>query len=601
MLSWYSRLIVDTLEYVRKIFRKGDDKKMKKYHSYILMSAATLLTSAVFAMTVPNVEQKTVLAATDISATKWNMHNLVALSGTGISIFNYQDLNIKSLDDVYNISNQNKIAQMLDEVKASNYYSFENPLIISNPFLTNSSGLYVYFHTNQPAKISYTVKAKDYADYSATAYNPNGSYSNLHEFQLIGAVAGVENTITLTEEIENGSKISQTFTFKPNDLQANISNTYKVKKGSSKAPMSDGLFAVIGMQDSKIMRSTALVDNNGVIRGGFPIKSYNSMRLVSTNDHQIYLGISPTEMVRINRLGRVTQVVGLTKQGYEFHHDFTVDSNGDIWALANSIDRYNDGKYVEDQIIKIDHNTGKVVSAIDAQKLLPSLYKVATGKVRHLSDSSIGNRDIMHFNSIVLPDDNSMLLSSRETSTIIKLTDINSKPKISYMIGDSSVWSGVGSYSKLLLKKSGKFLSSAGQHSLVYEKPSNLKSGQYYLSMFNNNYGIMDSRPKFSWANYKKQKTGSVTLGSKKSLYYKYLVDEKAKTYKLVSSLPVTQSRFVSAIEYLDNNLIVASGQANSFTEYDSKHKAIKTFTYRGKSPLTYRTLKYDFKQFYFE
>lgn len=74
-----------------------------------------------------------------------------------------------------------------------------------------------------------------------------------------------------------------------------------------------------------------------------------------------------------------------------------------------------------------------------------------------------------------------------------------------------------------------------------------------------------------------------------------------AKTYKLVSSLPVTYSHFVSDVEYLNNNLIVASGQANSFIEYDSKHKAIKTFTYRGSSTLTYRTLKYNFNQFWFE
>lgn len=98
------------------------------------------------------------------------------------------------------------------------------------------------------------------------------------------------------------------------------------------------------------------------------------------------------------------------------------------------------------------------------------------------------------------------------------------------MIGNSSVWSGVGSYSKLLFKKSGKFLDSAGQHSLVYKRSSKLKDGQYYLSMFNKNYALMDSRPKFNWSGYKYEKTGSVALSTKKSLYYKYLVDEKANS-----------------------------------------------------------------------
>ena len=566
------------------------------------MSAALFLTGTAVNLAAPQTSSSTVQAAKkEISATEWNMDNLISLNGTGISIFNYHDLNISSISKVYNVNNQAKIAQMLDELKNTRQNDLNEPLVISNPFLTNPSSLYLYFKTSQPTKISYTVTTSGYYDYSANVYNPEGEYSTNHEFQLVGAVAGENNIIKLTATAQDGTKSTRIINFKPNKLQANVSNTYSVKKGSSKAKMSNGLFAVIGMQGSKTMRSTTLVDNNGVIRGEIPIKGYNSMRLVPTQDHQIYLGISHSELAKINRLGQVTQVISLKKQGYEIHHDFTLDSKGDIWALATSMDKYNSGKYVEDQIIKIDHTTGKVVTAIDAQKLLPSLYKVATGKVVHLSDSSIGNRDVMHFNSIVLPDDNSMLLSSRETSTIFKLTDINKSPKISYMIGNSSVWSGVGSYSKLLFKKSGKFLDSAGQHSLVYERSSKLKDGQYYLSMFNNNYALMDSRPKFNWSGYKYEKTGSIVLSTKKSLYYKYLVDEKAKTYKLVSSLPVTYSHFVSDVEYLNNNLIVASGQANSFTEYDSKHKAIKTFTYRGSSTLTYRTLKYNFNQFWFE
>lgn len=566
------------------------------------MSAALFLTGTAVNLAAPQTSSSTVQAAKkEISATEWNMDNLISLNGTGISIFNYHDLNISSISKVYNVTNQAKIAQMLDELKNTRQYDLNEPLVISNPFLTNPSSLYLYFKTSQPTKISYTVTTSGYYDYSANVYNPEGEYSTSHEFQLVGAVAGENNIIKLTATAQDGTKSTRIINFKPNKLQANVSNTYSVKKSSSKAKMSNGLFAVIGMQGSKTMRSTTLVDNNGVIRGEIPIKGYNSMRLVPTKDHQIYLAISHSEIAKINRLGQVTQVISLKKQGYEIHHDFTLDSKGDIWALATSMDKYNSGKYVEDQIIKIDHTTGKVVTAIDAQKLLPSLYKVATGKVVHLSDSSVGNRDVMHFNSIVLPDDNSMLLSSRETSTIFKLTNINNSPKISYMIGNSSVWSGVGSYSKLLFKKSGKFLDSAGQHSLVYERLSKLKDGQYYLSMFNNNYALMDSRPKFNWSGYKYEKTGSVALSTKKSLYYKYLVDEKAKTYKLVSSLPVTYSHFVSDVEYLDNNLIVASGQANSFTEYDSKHKAIKTFTYRGSSTLTYRTLKYNFNQFWFE
>ena len=44
----------------------------------------------------------------------------------------------------------------------------------------------------------------------------------------------------------------------------------------------------------------------------------------------------------------------------------------------------------------------------------------------------------------------------------------------------------------------------------------------------------------------------------------------------------------------------MAPGRKNMFIEYDSKGNAIRTFTYTGDSFLTYRTFKYDFKDFYF-
>lgn len=536
-----------------------------------------------------------------VSASENNelVQKLVSDQGNKIVIFNYTDFKLNQVSDVYSTSIQNKIANILETIKNHRKYTLNDPLLVSDPFLTNTTGLYVHFTTENPSKISYVVKASDYANYNADAYSNKETYVTNHDFQLLGAVAGVKNTITITATNKDGSKETKTFTYTPPKLYSSVANTYKTSNGTSSAKLSNGLYTVIGLQAKN--RATYYVDNNGVIRGEVPIVSYNSMRLATTQDGQMYLGISQSKLAKMNRFGQITQVIDLASQGYEVHHDFELDSKGDIWALATSKKRYEENKYTEDQIVKIDHKTGKIVKAIDAQKLLPELYKIATGKVVHLSDTKIGNRDLMHFNSIQLVDDDTFLLSSRETSTIMKITNINSSAKISYMIANQSVWQGVGDYSNLLFKKVGNFIDSAGQHSLVYEKADNLGDGQYYLSMFDNNYGLMDSRPSFDWSAYKAENTYGITLSTKKSMYYKYLVDENKHTYTLVSAFAVPYSSFVSDVQHLGDNVLVASGQANTFTEYDKSANPIRTYTLDGETHLTYRTLKYDFKNFYFE
>ncbi|MGX5377799.1 aryl-sulfate sulfotransferase [Ligilactobacillus sp. LYQ135] len=529
---------------------------------------------------------------------KWNIENLVKADGI-VQKLNYDELNLKNISNIYNTEVQSKIEQQLTDLKSKQAYSLENPLVVSNPYLTNTTGLYVYFKTNEDVKVSYTIKAKGYATYSNTLYNPNGTYAKEHEYQIIGAVGGVKNTITLTATTKDGKKTTKTFTYTAPKLQSTVSNTYKVKNGKSKQKMTSGLFAVIGNQASTTVRSTYYVDNNGVVRGEIPLISYNSERFIMTDDKQMYFVAGAGEIAKMNRLGKITQVINVEEQGYTLHHDYTTDSDGNIWALATSINREKKKNYVEDQIIKIDSKTGKITKVIQMQKLLPALYKRATGIEKHSNNK--GKKDVVHLNAIQMMNDNTILVSSRETSTIMKISKINSSPKLSYFIGDKSVWKGVGDFSKLLLKKLGNFTSQSGQHSIIYQTSSKLKKGQYYIYMFNNNAKIMDSRKNFDWSAFEKIDRNGINVNSKVSMYYKYLVDERKGTYKLIKSFKVPYSPYVSDVQEYQGHIIVASGQKNYFGEYTNDGNLIRSFEYHGKSYLTYRTFKYSFNQFYFE
>ncbi|WP_010580742.1 aryl-sulfate sulfotransferase, partial [Liquorilactobacillus vini] len=139
--------------------------------------------------------------------------------------------------------------------------------------------------------------------------------------------------------------------------------------------------------------------------------------------------------------------------------------------------------------------------------------------------SNKGYHDVIHANTIQLLNDNQILISSRETSTIMKISDLETKPKLDYLIADSSVWQGIDNYSNLLLKKETNFVSQAGQHSVTYTPTS--QKGIYYLEMFNNNSAIMNSRPSFKWTNYP-NRLDMLNKSFKNSLITIYAYDKKS-------------------------------------------------------------------------
>ncbi|WP_252897991.1 aryl-sulfate sulfotransferase [Amylolactobacillus amylophilus] len=81
----------------------------------------------------------------------------------------------------------------------------------------------------------------------------------------------------------------------------------------------------------------------------------------------------------MNRLGEVVATYNTYDADYELHHDFLLDSNGNIIALATSLTAKKEDKYVEDRIIKISTATGQVSELVNFKDLLPDLYQKATG------------------------------------------------------------------------------------------------------------------------------------------------------------------------------------------------------------------------------
>lgn len=461
----------------------------------------------------------------------------------------------------YKEEEQKKVAEELEKKKASQDYNLNNMLIEYNPFGTNTQSLYVYFKTDAAVKISYMIHVKDdgISDFSRDVYQDE-EYQTEHEFQVIGLIPDTENTITFYVTNEDGSTNTKEIVYEMGSLYGEEKVQLDTDIKQSADQLEDGLYVILG-NDSSSMDFMYYYDNSGVLRGEVPLLGYRSHRLIF-DDNFMYYSISEKKMAQVNRLGQVTKVYSLGD--YSLHHDYVFDENGNMLILATDTTRDS----VEDIVLKLDVNSGEVTKVLDW----------------------------MHINTIQYMGNGSVLLSSRETSTIIKVDNLYDEPSIAYMIGEKDFWEDT-SYISCLLNKKGDFTIQGGQHTITYETDESLADGQYYLYMFNNNIGISETRPDYDWSSIG-LKTSSEVDG-KNSKYYKYLVDENEGTFELVDSFKVPYSGYVSSAQDIGDNVLTDSGLKGTFTEYDEDHKAIATYK-MDYEKFIYRVFKYNFEGFYF-
>lgn len=482
----------------------------------------------------------------------------------------------------YKEEEQKKVAEKLEKKKESQDYNLNNMLIEYNPFGTNTQSLYVYFKTDVAVKVSYTIHVKDdgISDFSRDVCQDE-EYQTEHEFQVIGLIPDTENTITFYVTNEDGSTNTKEIVYEMGSLYGEEKVRLDTDMKQSADQLEDGLYVILG-NDSSSMDFMYYYDNSGVLRGEVPLLGYRSHRLLF-DDNFMYYSISEKKMAQVNRLGQVTKVYNLGD--YSLHHDYVFDENGNMLILATDTTRDS----VEDIVLKLDVNSGEVTEVLDLGDLFGDYKKTC---VKNSSDEL----DWMHINTIQYMGNGSVLLSSRETSTIIKVDNLYDEPSIAYMIGEKDFWEDT-SYVSCVLNKKGDFIIQGGQHTITYETDESLADGQYYLYMFNNNIGISETRPDYDWSSIG-LKTSSAVDG-KNSKYYKYLVDENEGTFELVDSFKVPYSGYVSSAQDIGDHVLADSGLKGTFTEYDADHKAIATYK-MDYEKFIYCVFKYNFEGYYF-
>lgn len=491
---------------------------------------------------------------------------------------------------IYTLDYQSSINDQIAALQNKNNYSIKNPLLIANPYGTNTTGVYMYFTTDSACAASYTISADGYDDFSKTLNNGNNSgYTTEHEYLLVGFIPGVTNNITVTLTDANDNIVDTlSWSYDVPDLLGSEDNIQlEVTAGNSSEALSDGLYAMLGnrtAEDNEEVDFILLYDNNGTIRSEIPITSYRSCRVIFDND-MMYFSISSSKIAGMDKTGQVTEI--FSTGDYKLHHDYIWGSENDLLVLASQ----KDASTEEDMIISIDRDTGTITELIDLKDLFSDYLDTLTID----EDETF---DWMHINSIQLINENSIIISSRETSSIIKIDNIYDDPTVDYMIGSKTFWQESG-YDNLVLEQVGDFSLNAGQHCVTYQEDDSLTNGQYYLYFYNNNNTVCSSR-NYDYSTETNYEGASIGVNGDKSYYDKYLIDENLGTFELVERISVTYSGYVSSVQELDGNIIVDSGSAFEASEFDSSHQLIQTVVGTGNT-WWYRVFKYDFKNYWFQ
>lgn len=496
------------------------------------------------------------------------------------------------ISKIYTLDYQSGINEQIETLKNKNNYTIKEPLLIANPYGTNTTAVYMYFKTDDECNASYTISADGYDDFSRTLNNnSNSGYTTEHEYLLVGFVPGTTNSITATLTDTKGNIIDTLdWSYDAPELLGSEDNIQlEVTTGNSSEPLSDGLYAMLGnrtAEDNEEVDFILLYDNNGTIRSEIPITSYRSCRVIFDDD-MMYYSISASKIAGMNKTGQVTEI--FNTGDYKLHHDYIWGSENDLIVLASK----KDAETNEDRIISIDRDTGDVKELIDLKDLFSNYFNTLT-----ISDDSDEAFDWMHINSIQLINEDSIIISSRETSSIIKIDNIYDQPTVDYMIGSKTFWQESG-YDNLVFEQIGDFSLNAGQHCVTYQEDDSLADGQYYLYFYNNNNTVCSTR-NYDYSNETNYEGASIGVNGEQSYYDKYLVDENLGTFELVDRISVTYSGYVSSVQELDDNIIIDSGSAFEASEFDSNHQLIQTVVGTGDT-WWYRVFKYDFNNYWFQ
>lgn len=307
--------------------------------------------------------------------------------------------------------------QELEEGFTSERYTLDNPNVIVDPYNNSPLTALVIFETEREEKVKITIEGED----DLTTYTHQFDKEKVHYIPVYGLYAGKENTVV----IECGNEKKE-LKIKTEELPDDFILPTSVKKEESK--LTNDLYFFTPSSGG----CTCAYDTNGDVRwyltntATWKIDRLENGHLLVSTERLVNSPYYLTGLYEMDMLGKIYVEYSLPG-GY--HHDYYEMPNGNLLVAS---DDFNSGKgTVEDYIVELDRETGKIVKTIDLKDIL----NMEDGKSENWVEY-----DWFHNNSVWYDEKtNSITLSGRHQDAVINI-DYDTE-KLNWIIGDPTNWS----------------------------------------------------------------------------------------------------------------------------------------------------------------
>lgn len=487
-------------------------------------------------------------------------------------------LDYENSDQIYTYGYQKAVREKINALVSSKRYTENEPLVIRNPFGTNSQSLYVYFETDEPCAVSYNVHVSDLDSYAddfggnVVASKRHVNYEDgceedlntslIHEFSVCGIQPRMDNMITFKLVDQYGRIRVKRFYYNfeqglVNGAEAVLSKKRETKTiivdektletatvNASEKELTDGLYCIFREENGYTPYMLAY-DNDGYMRMEVPLVK-SVARATYVKDGELYLFVSDTKFVKINSLGEVKKIYKTDE--FVFGRDFCVDDDGNVVVIASKAG----SSTAEDVVCIIDFEKDSVYQLFDMGDFLPGLKKKKN------------SRDWLRLSSIAYTGDHMVVLAAEETNTLIKMRRIYNGPKLMWLAGDNEYFEDLPSLKRMFLMNEGDFVFPSSLTEMDYEEYDKIRESRAY-------YWALDQNLDYEYEK-KEEPFG---------YYTRLLADDEERTLRSIDERVVingltAKSKFV----YADDNRILVRGNDSKFCEMDSDFNIICTFTF---------------------
>lgn len=498
-------------------------------------------------------------------------------------------------------NDQKSLNKSYFEKLQSGKYDQDNMFVKLNPYKTSPLTALVLFKTDESASISYTVVGK--TDKTSITNQVKGLTKN-HQLAIVGLYANYNNTVKVKISYKSGHVEYKTVHIQTSQLPKNIAALRLKVTKSDKSKM------LIGDNELTILARTTKepigVDADGQIR--WFSTTYNQHIFKTLKNGRLLMMRKQDNSKLVYNDLIITDYIGRIYKTYHFksktsgsdnillknkksgettaiHHDIIEMPNGDFLATVS-----DGSKYIEDTMVLIDRQTGKIKKVIDLKKILPSsMYKSFSAVSR--ADNKI---DWFHQNSIYFDEkDNNIIISSRHQDMIMKLNFKTLKPIWILSGRKKSTWPK--KWQKYILSYDDNTSINAGQHD-VKVISSNTDGSVETILFYNNNYATM-------YGNKKTQKKYSEGLALEINLSkmsatqtwsYGKTLGSANFTDRIGSTSLLSNGNYLIDFGYLN----AQNGTASNIVEVDSNNNVVFNLTMSNISDNSYVYRAYRAKVF---